>query len=93
MHVVCVAPAHVLALKRRNRRTAESKKALGDANVYVVDISSAASSDALKDVFRGCDALVIATSATPVRAPLLMDIVGVACLCLRHALSICFHRR
>ena len=49
----------------RNHRTAESKKALGDANVYVVDISSAASCDALKDVFRGCDALVIATSATP----------------------------
>ena len=76
VHVVCVAPAHVLALKRRNRRTAESKKALGDANVYVVDISSAASSDALKDVFRGCDALVIATSATPVRAPLLMNIAS-----------------
>ena len=52
----------------RNHRTVESKNALGDANVYVVDISSAASCDALKDVFRGCDALVIATSATPVRA-------------------------
>jgi hypothetical protein len=55
----------LIAPKRRTHRTAESKKALGDANVYVVDVSAAASCNALKDVFSGCDALVVATSATP----------------------------
>jgi uncharacterized protein YbjT (DUF2867 family) len=50
----------------RARRTSESKASLGDGdNVFVVDISSAASLDALHAAFRGCDALVIATSATP----------------------------
>lgn len=45
-------------------RTAESKAALGNGdNLFVGDVSS--NSSALEEALRGCDALIILTSATP----------------------------
>ncbi len=59
-------PRPVLPRFHAARRTEASKQALGGGkDVIVVDITAASSLDALKAAFQGCDALVIATSATP----------------------------